>query len=67
LYPGLSRGVFIKSKSEGNGIYNQDLSNRSILLEFGGVDNNLEELYNAVDAFAKVFSDYYWKAEEVNG
>jgi len=67
LYPGLSRGVFIKSKSEGNGIYNQDLSNRSILLEFGGVDNNLEELNNAVDAFAKVFSDYYWKAEEVNG
>ncbi|MGV3464327.1 MAG: stage II sporulation protein P [Heyndrickxia sp.] len=67
LYPGLSRGVFIKTKSEGNGIYNQDLSNRSILLEFGGVDNNLEELNNAVDAFAKVFSDYYWKAEEVNG
>lgn len=67
LYPGLSRGVFIKSKSDGNGIYNQDLSNRSILLEFGGVDNNLEELYNAVDAFAKVFSEYYWKAEEVNG
>jgi stage II sporulation protein P len=67
LYPGLSRGVFIKSYSEGNGIYNQDLSNRSILLEFGGVDNNLKELNNAVDAFAKAFSDYYWKAEPVNG
>lgn len=67
LYPGLSRGVMLKPRSEGNGIYNQDLSNRSILLEFGGVDNNLEELNNAVDAFAKVFSDYYWKAEEVNG
>ncbi|MBS4174927.1 stage II sporulation protein P [Bacillus sp. FJAT-49736] len=66
-FPGISRGIFIKTRSDGNGVYNQDLSNRSILLEFGGVDNNLEELYNAVDAFAKVFSEYYWKAEEVNG
>ncbi|MED1204494.1 stage II sporulation protein P [Heyndrickxia acidicola] len=60
LYPGLSRGIFVKAKSEGNGIYNQDLSNRSILLEFGGVDNNMTELDNAVDAFSRAFSEYYW-------
>jgi stage II sporulation protein P len=59
-YPGLSRGVFSKGKSEGNGVYNQDLSNRAILIEFGGVDNNKEELNNAVDAFADVFGTYYW-------
>lgn len=66
-YPGICRGVYPKDKSEGNGIYNQDLSNRSILLEFGGVDNNLAELNNSVDAFAKIFSEYYLQAEEVNG
>jgi stage II sporulation protein P len=66
-YPGISRGVFIKTKSEGNGVYNQDLTERAMLLEFGGVDNNLTELYNSIEAFAEVFSDYYWKdAEEVN-
>lgn len=59
-YPGLSRGVFSKSKAEGNGIYNQDLSKRALLIEFGGVDNNKEELNNAVDAFADIFGTYYW-------
>ncbi|MGG1400122.1 stage II sporulation protein P [Bacillus salipaludis] len=59
-YPGLSRGVVSKDRSEGNGVYNQDLSPRAILLEVGGVDNNLTELHNAMDAFADVFSEYYW-------
>ncbi|MDF2037506.1 stage II sporulation protein P [Cytobacillus oceanisediminis] len=65
-YKGISRGVFVKGKSEGNGIYNQDLSERALLLEFGGVENNLDELNNSIKAFADVFSDYYWKAEPVN-
>ncbi|MCM3708693.1 MULTISPECIES: stage II sporulation protein P [Cytobacillus] len=65
-YKGISRGVIVKGKSEGNGIYNQDLSERALLLEFGGVENNLEELNHSIKAFADVFSDYYWKAEPVN-
>ncbi len=64
-YPGLSRGVGLKGKTEGNGVYNQDLSNRAILLEFGGVDNNLVELFNSVEVLADVFSQHYWQAEEV--
>ena len=66
-YPGISRGVFIKGKNEGNGVYNQDLTNKSMLLEFGGVGNNMEELNRSIEAFAEVFSEYYWKAEEVSG
>lgn len=65
-YPGISRGVFKKGKKEGNGIYNQDLSERALLIEFGGVENELTELYNTVDAFAEVFSEYYHQAEAVN-
>ncbi|MGN7176111.1 stage II sporulation protein P [Cytobacillus sp. SAFR-174] len=65
-YKGISRGVIVKGKSEGNGIYNQDLSERALLLEFGGVENNLDELNNSIKAFADVFSDYYLKAEPVN-
>ncbi|MFE8702287.1 stage II sporulation protein P [Cytobacillus sp. FJAT-54145] len=66
-YPGISRGVFVKGKSEGNGVYNQDLSTRALLVEFGGVDNDLTELYNTVEVFAEIFSEYYRKAEMVNG
>lgn len=36
------------------------------MLEFGGVDNNLEELQRAANAAADVFSEMYWDAEKVN-
>ncbi|MCG1020405.1 stage II sporulation protein P [Sutcliffiella horikoshii] len=63
-YPGLSRGVFPKGKSTGNGLYNQDLSNRAILLEVGGVDNNLEEARNSIKAFADIYSEIVWEERE---
>ena len=66
-YPGLSRGIFEQGGKGYNGVYNQDLSQNAMLLEFGGVDNNLEELKNTVSAVADVFSEYYWQAEKVNG
>lgn len=58
--PGLSRGVFEKTKAEGNGVYNQDLADNSLVVEIGGVDNTLEELYRTVDILAEVISEYYW-------
>ncbi|WP_394138723.1 stage II sporulation protein P [Cytobacillus oceanisediminis] len=66
-FPGISRGVFIKTKDDGNGVYNQDLSSQSMLLEFGGVENSNTELDHSIKAFAEIFSEYYWKAEEVSG
>lgn len=65
-YPGLSRGVIEKSGATVNGKYNQDLSQNAILVEFGGVDNTFEELYQSSDALAEVISEYYWQAEKVN-
>lgn len=59
-YPGLSRGVFGKTKADGDGVYNQDLTENALLIEIGGVDNTLEELYRTVDVLAEVFSEYYW-------
>ncbi|MCM3567230.1 stage II sporulation protein P [Neobacillus mesonae] len=69
-YPGISRGVFLKTYKEGDGVYNQDLSNNAMLLEIGGVDNSLSELHNTIDVFSDIFADYYWKSnesKEVNG
>ena len=54
-YPGLSRGIIGKNHSEGDGVYNQDLSNHAILIEIGGVDNTLPE----VDRTAKIFADAF--------
>lgn len=65
-YPGLSRGVIAKGGSGSNGRYNQDLSPNSILVEFGGVENTLEEAYRSAEAFAEVFSEFYWEAQKVN-
>lgn len=65
-YYGLSRGIFAPATTEGsrNGVYNQDLSNQSILIEFGGVDNSLEEVYRSVELFAEVFSEFYWEDQD---
>jgi stage II sporulation protein P len=59
LYPGVSKGVFVKNHEEGNGEYNQSISPRSILIEIGGVDNTMEEEYRSTKAFAQAFSAVY--------
>ncbi|RCW65314.1 stage II sporulation protein P [Saliterribacillus persicus] len=65
-YPGLSRGVEKYSGEGRNGVYNQDLSDNALTIEFGGVDNTMEELNRTSQALAEVFSDYYWNAEKVS-
>ncbi|UOQ47396.1 stage II sporulation protein P [Gracilibacillus caseinilyticus] len=66
-YPGLSRGVEMYGGAGRNGVYNQDLSENALTIEFGGVDNTMEELYNTSEVFAEIFSEYYWNAERVSG
>ncbi|MEQ6388457.1 stage II sporulation protein P [Bacillaceae bacterium S4-13-58] len=65
-YPGISRGVFLKDYSDGNGVYNQNISSNSFLIEFGGEENNKEELENTVNAFAEVFAEFHQTGKEVN-
>ncbi|MFD2630884.1 stage II sporulation protein P [Oceanobacillus kapialis] len=65
-YPGLSRGIITKAGARVNGVYNQDLTENALLVEFGGVGNNLDELYRSADAVADVFSEFYWDAEKVD-
>ncbi len=58
-YPGLSRGVIIKEGAGTNGLFNQDLSQQSILIEVGGVENSLDETYRSAEALADVFAEFY--------
>jgi stage II sporulation protein P len=64
--PGLSRGVITKEGPKSNGVYNQDLLETALLIEIGGYDNHLDELYRTIDIFADIFSSYYWDAEQVS-
>ncbi|HHT7190566.1 TPA: stage II sporulation protein P, partial [Bacillus cereus] len=65
-YYGLSRGIFIKDRKQGDGVYNQDLSPNALLVEMGGVDNTPEELYASVDVLVEAFSHYYYEVAKVN-
>lgn len=65
-YPGLSKGVITKEGAGTNGVFNQDLSENALLLEFGGYDNTLEELYRSADVVGEMFSELYWDAEKVD-
>jgi stage II sporulation protein P len=57
-YPGLSRAVIIKERTNGNnGEYNQSLSPNSMLVEVGGVDNTFEEAYRSVEVLAEVLAE----------
>ncbi len=53
-YPGLSRGVITKEGPGVNGIYNQDISHNSILIEIGGYENKIDEVYNTIEALSEV-------------
>lgn len=54
-YPGLSKGIYKKEGPGVNGIYNQDFSNRTILIEVGGYENTTSEVLNTAIAFSKCY------------
>ena len=56
-YPGLSRGVIKKEGANVNGIYNQDISPNTILIEIGGYENKIEEVYNTVNILGEIIGE----------
>ena len=57
-YKGLSRGIYEKKGSGVNGIYNQDFSPNTMLIEVGGVDNTIDEVSNSIKAIANSIYNY---------
>lgn len=55
-YKGLSKGILKKEGKGVDGIYNQDISPNSILIEVGGVSNNIDEVLNTTEALASVIN-----------
>ncbi|AWB45435.1 stage II sporulation protein P [Paenibacillus sp. CAA11] len=63
-YPGLSRGIWGKTSSQGNGEYNQSLSPNSVLIEIGGIDNTKEELERSSKVLADIIAEVYFKDQK---
>lgn len=63
-YPNLSRGIYKKEGKGVNGIYNQDINGNVILIELGGVDNNINEVFNTIEALSNVIY-YYINGEDL--
>lgn len=58
MYPNLSRGIMKKSGKNVNGVYNQDLNKNIILIELGGIENNMEEILNTSIALSNIIEKY---------
>lgn len=56
-YPNISKGIYKKSGAGVNGIYNQDFSPYTILIEVGGYENTTNEVLNSSIAFSKCFME----------
>lgn len=67
----ITRGITIKKGSGVNGIYNQDLSTKSILIELGGQYNEIEEVNNTIKVLSKCILRYIegakWKTHILHG
>jgi len=57
-YPKLSKGILTKKGKNVDGVYNQDLSPNSILIEFGGYQNTITEVFNTTEIVAKAIYNY---------
>lgn len=62
-YPGLSRGVIKKQGAGVNGVYNQDISPSSMLIEVGAYENTIDEVMCTVEALSKILYEYIKGAE----
>ena len=56
--PNLCRGIMKKSGKGVNGIYNQDFSEKSMLIEAGGQYNSISEVNNTLKVLAKILADF---------
>lgn len=57
-YPNISRGIITNKGSDVDGIYNQDISKNAMLIEFGGIENDIYEVINTIEVFSLIFKEF---------
>ncbi len=55
--PGITRSILQKEGAGVDGVYNQDFSENTILVEIGGVENTVDEVYNSTLVLADVLTE----------
>ena len=63
-YPGLSKGIYKKGGEGVNGVYNQDFSKYTILIEIGGEENTITEVMNTTLVISDVISEVILENEK---
>lgn len=58
MIPDISRGISLKEGPGVNGVYNQDFSDNLILIEIGGIDNNIVEVSNSINILTEALYKY---------
>ena len=53
-YKGILRNTYFRKEYA----YNQDISTKSFIIEVGGQDNTIEEVYNSMVAFSDCLAYY---------
>ncbi len=53
LVPDISKGILQKGGDQNNGIYNQDFSPNTLLIEIGSNTNNIMEINNTIEILSK--------------
>ena len=51
-------GIYKKEGEKVDGIYNQDISPNSMLIEIGGNQNNINEVFNTIEALTDILKMY---------
>lgn len=63
-YPGLSKGIYKKGGPGVNGVYNQDFSPYTILIEIGGNENTTTEVMNTTVAISEILKEVIKEYEQ---
>ena len=58
INPSLSRGVSLRGGTGYQGVYNQDFSGKTLLIQVGGVYNTIDEVNRSMKVLAQVIATY---------
>jgi len=64
-HPNLTRGIMKKHGPGVNGIYNQDFNDRTILIEIGSYNSEIDEVYRTIKLIAPILNQVI--KEDMNG
>lgn len=63
IEPSLSRGVSLRGGTGYQGVYNQDFSKYTLLIQVGGIHNTIDEVNRSLKVLANVIANFILEEE----